>query len=55
MAFSLATIDLWIQQGHPSEPRLIHDVVAPARVTTNNGELRFDGECCDQWFYKWAT
>lgn len=54
MAFSLATVDLWIQQGHPRD-RVFLDVVAPARSEPDNGEIRFRGECCDQWFYKWAT
>lgn len=55
MAFSLATMDLWIQQGHPSEPRVFQDIVVPAHATTSNGESKYEGGCCDQWFYKWAT
>ena len=51
MAFSLATVDLWIQQGHPSEPKVFQDIVTPAKSTTVNGEIKFDGGChADQWF-----
>ena len=57
MAFSLATIDLWISQGHPSEPPVFRDIVAPATSTVVNGELEVEGDNrsgSDHWFYRWA-